>query len=339
MEFNDFFAGEDDHNRRLDKIIRKLIHKQNLSQIYSCIRKGLIKVNQKKASPDTKVQQGDCIKIPSFLLEPNNQNLSDIHEAKKQNINSNNNSQNFEICFENNDILIINKPYDTLVHGSENSLDKKVKEYFNNMQNKPASLSFSPGPLHRLDKKTTGLLAFSLSLKGANWFSQNIAIHTIKKTYIAIIQGTLKQAEEWIDYISTEDKNLSKNFYTVKTSNSQTDNSKKAISKIQPLLYGKINNTDYTLAKIQIETGRTHQIRAQAAYHNFPLLGDTAYGGIKLNEKQDFFLHAIKLEFPKDNPINLPKTIITSIPKQWIDFLNKTSNDKMLLNKNIEDII
>ena len=160
-----------------------------------------------------------------------------------------------------------------------------------------------------------------------------------KKTYIAIIQGTLNKAEEWIDYISTEDKNLSKNFYTVKTSNAKTDNSKKAISKIQPLLYGKINNTDYTLAKIQIETGRTHQIRAQAAFHNFPLLGDTAYGGIKLNEKQDFFLHAIKLEFPKDNPINLPKSIITSIPKQWIDFLNKTSNDKMLLNKNIEDII
>ena len=105
------------------------------------------------------------------------------------------------------------------------------------------------------------------------------------------------------------------------------------------MLYGKINNTEYTLAKIQIETGRTHQIRAQAAFHNFPLLGDTAYGGIKLNEKQDFFLHAIKLEFPTDNPLNLPKTIITSIPKQWIDFLNKTSNDKMLLNKNIEDII
>ena len=93
------------------------------------------------------------------------------------------------------------------------------------------------------------------------------------------------------------------------------------------------------MAKILIETGRTHQIRAQAAFHNFPLLGDTAYGGIKLNEKQDLFLHAIKLEFPKDNPINLPKTIITSIPKHWIDFLNKTSNDKILLNKNIEDII
>lgn len=339
MEFNDFFAGEDDHNRRLDKIIRKLIHKQNLSQIYSCIRKGLIKVNQKKVSPDTKIQQGDCIKIPLFLIEPNNlNNTSAPKEENKQNIN-NNNSQDFEICFENNDILIINKPYDVLVHGSENSLDKKVKEYFSKLKNKPSSLSFSPGPLHRLDKKTTGLLAFSLSLKGANWFSQNIATHTIKKTYIAIIQGTLKQTEEWIDYISTDDKNLSKNFYTVKTSNNKTDNSKKAISKIQPLLYGKKINIDYTLAKIEIETGRTHQIRAQAAYHHYPLLGDTAYGGIKINEKQDFFLHAVKLEFPKDNPVNLPETIKTEIPKQWNDFLNKTSNDKMLLNKNIEDII
>ena len=339
MEFNDFFAGEDDHNRRLDKIIRKLIHKQNLSQIYSCIRKGLIKVNQKKVSPDTQIQQGDCIKIPLFLIEPNNlNNTSAPKEENKQNIN-NNNSQDFEICFENNDILIINKPYDALVHGSENSLDKKVKEYFSKLKNKPSSLSFSPGPLHRLDKKTTGLLAFSLSLKGANWFSQNIATHTIKKTYIAIIQGTLKQTEEWIDYISTDDKNLSKNFYTVKTSNNKTDNSKKAISKIQPLLYGKKNNIDYTLAKIEIETGRTHQIRAQAAYHHYPLLGDTAYGGIKINEKQDFFLHAVKLEFPKDNPVNLPETIKTEIPKQWNDFLNKTSEYKMLLNKNIEDII
>ena len=58
MEFNEFFAGEDDHNRRLDKIIRKLIHKQNLSQIYSCIRKGLIKVREYSQNmKKTKVNQ------------------------------------------------------------------------------------------------------------------------------------------------------------------------------------------------------------------------------------------------------------------------------------------
>ena len=333
MEFKEFFATENDQDRRLDKIVRKLIHQQNLSQIYSCIRKGLIKVNQKKSSPDAKIQNGDSIKIPVFLLTEKIENSTEIKTNETQF------TKNFETIYENNDIIIINKPYNILVHGNDTSLDKEIKKYFNTLQNKKASLSFTPGPLHRLDKKTTGLLTFSLSLAGAKWFSQNIATHTIKKTYIAILQGKLEKKEQWIDFICNEEKNIEKNFYTVKTNEKETDNSKKAISTVEPILFGKYKNNDYTLVKVIIQTGRTHQIRAQSAFHHYPLLGDTAYGGIKINESQDFFLHAIKLNFPEDNPLKIPQTIKTSTPKKWEDFLNKTSNDKILLNKTLEDII
>ena len=157
---------------------------------------------------------------------------------------------------------------------------------------------------------------------------RQMATKEFEKEYMAILEGILVQKTGSINApISRKENSIIERVVS--------PNGEHAVTHYSVLK----EYSNFSLVSFKLETGRTHQIRAQAAFHNFPLLGDTAYSGIKLNEKQDFFLHAIKLEFPTDNPINLPKSIITSIPKQWIDFLNKTSNDKMLLNKNIEDII
>jgi len=104
----------------------------------------------------------------------------------------------------------------------------------------------------------------------------------------------------------------------------ENDEQKKCITKITPVKYGKYKNKDITFVEIEIKTGRMHQIRAQASLHNHPLLGDTAYGGLKLEDfSQDFFLHAKELIFPSENPINLPKTVNATLPQSFLEFTDK----------------
>lgn len=312
MEFNVFTAGPDDNDRRLDRIIRKFVSSENLAGIYKAIRKGLVKINDKKCQVSDHVFAGDSIKIASFLLPA---------EKPKENQEKLNKKNEIIPVFKNKHLLIINKKYNTLVHGSADSLDKIIEGIFLESEQAKESLSFKPGPLHRLDRMTTGLLAFSQSITGARWFSDNISTHTIKKTYFAVIQGKLMQKQVWENFIDTEkDQNL--HFKTVKITDDE-NNGKKALSVAEPVSYGIYKGRDITLAKISIETGRTHQIRSQAAQNGFPLLGDTAYGGEKTDEKQMFFLHAYELTFPKDNPLDLPEKITADFPSSLNDFLEK----------------
>lgn len=309
MEFKKFTAGPDDNDRRFDRVIRKFIPQDSLSQVYKLIRKGLIKVNDKKTSPEHKIYEGDTISVAAFIFQGDEATSSPQPRSKSIPAAQ----TPLDTVFHNEHILLINKPYDVTVHGSQDSLDKLVQEQF-----QPAgSLSFRPGPLHRLDRKTTGLLAFSQSLQGAKWFSQNIQTHTIQKTYIAVLQGNLKKEEHWIDSIQKDDSE-DKAFHTVKI----TEEGKNAETFATPLCHGTFGKTPFTLAKILITTGRTHQIRAQSAAHNFPLLGDTAYGGQKLPEQYyDFFLQAYALTFPEDNPLGLPKSVEISLNNNLKMFL------------------
>lgn len=324
MDFLEFNAGIDDNDRRIDKVLRNFIKDVPLSSIYKYIRKNLIKINNKKTTQDYRVKTGDIISIAAFIINDFSENQSESNNLQKNEETTL--KKDLEIVFQNEDILILNKPYDVLVHGSDNSLDKQVENYYKKInQNKSKSLSFTPGPLHRLDRKTTGLLSFSLSLNGARWFSENIKNHTIQKKYVSVVQNKLLHQEEWIDYIEKKSDKDNSKFHKVEISKlKENDEQKKCITKITPVKYGKYKNKDITFVEIEIKTGRMHQIRAQASLHNHPLLGDTAYGGIKIEDfSQDFFLHAKELIFPSENPINLPKTVNATLPQPFLEFTDK----------------
>ena len=320
MLFTEITAGPDDNDRRLDRILRKFMNADALSGIYSSIRKGLVKVNGKKAEAGMHVHEGDIIKIADFLIHGTNQNAgTDADSTGEQPV-----LQKLpEILSETEDILIINKPYDSTVQGFKNSLNIAVEAYYKNKQ-KNSSISFVPGPLHRLDRKTSGALAFSMSLKGARWFSEAIKEHVIKKEYLGIVQGKLTSKEKWTDRIKNE-FDEAKAFQTVSIEENAED-AKTAVTSVFPLGYGKYKNIEYTLVRFAIETGRKHQIRSQSSYHGFPLLGDTAYGGTKIPEAE-YFLHAYRLYVPKDNPISLPEVITAPIPKLFENFLKSTMHE------------
>ena len=306
MDFKKFSAAKDDDGRRLDRIVRVFLPELSLAQVYKYIRKGLIRVNDKKAKNDTRVFSGDEILIASFIFSRKAES-----EDKAENLQTQaEDSENLDIVFQNRHILVINKGYDIAVHGNEKSLEKKVSAWYEkNIHN--SSLSFKPGPLHRLDRKTTGLLCFSLSLEGARWFSKNIQSHVIQKKYAALLEGRLSEGC-WNDRIKKN--NEEKGFHTVRASFSDDeDDGESALTLVTPLAFGRYKCKDFekevTLCQMDIKTGRTHQIRSQSALHSHPLLGDTAYGGKKIKSEMDFYLQAVSLSFPKDNPLGLPEEI------------------------------
>lgn len=329
MDFVHFKAGKDDDGRRLDRIIRNFLDEKSLSLLYKSLRKGLIKLNGKKCRGDEKVQKDDDIQIAGFLAKSNSE------PADKKNGSLPKNSKNCAplndkiIIFRNEDLLILNKPYDLPVQGGNKnaSLAEMVQGDYEFYHQKKESLSFKCGPLHRLDRKTSGIIVFSQSLKGAKWFSAAIKNHTARKIYLGICQGNLKENENWNDEITNSAEN--EKFKTVKVNNSAAapeKNTKNAVTHAFPLAHGKFGQTEVTLVKYEIETGRKHQIRAQSAFHGFPLIGDTAYGGQKIDSSKygrDFFLHAAELDFPSGKEMeSLPEKITCPLQDDFRNFLS-----------------
>ncbi|MCR4626647.1 MAG: RluA family pseudouridine synthase [Treponema sp.] len=338
MEFSIFFPDKNDEGRRLDRVVRKFLSQENLSTIYKSIRNGLIKINGKKTKAEYHICESDELKIASFLCRTSDSrtfqdSANSAGETGAATIAYSANSavslasaafsafSKENILFKNEHILVINKPYNINVQGND-SLAQQIAELWKKSGNN-TSLSFTPGPLHRLDKKTTGILVFSQSLQGAKWFSKAISEHKIKKTYIALLEGKMEHGMNWKTKIINETSTGS-SFHKVQIKESDFEEGKNAVSFAEPLAYGTYNSKPVTLCKIQIETGRKHQIRSQAAFYGFPLLGDTAYGGTKINEVQDFFLHAFQLEIPSDNPLGLPPVIKSFILTNFEKMLNKT---------------
>lgn len=315
MEFIRFKTGKDDEGRRLDRIAKKLLSEENLSQLYKALRNGLIKVNEKKQKGEYRIQKGDEIKIASFLAE-------NAVPADKKNQEKITPLPEEWIVIRTQELLFLNKPYDLPVQKSkagERALNVLVQEDYD-FQNIRKSLSFRTGPLHRLDRRTTGLIAFSQNLEGAQAFSKAIQEHRIKKTYLAIVEGALEQTETWTEKISRNEKNLdSSKFHTVSV-NSDSKNSKESNTTAIPIAYGKYKGIQVSLVKFIISTGRTHQIRATSAYHSHPLLGDTVYGARQISEKQLLFLHSYSLEF-QENLFSLPKKIVCSPGENFVSVL------------------
>ena len=326
MDFEDFVAQINDDGKRIDKILRILIPNIPLSEIYRLLRKNFIKINDKKIKEDYRVCTNDKISIPKFAFNQNQKKSVSFR------ISEDFFKENFQPVFENKHILILNKPYNLNVHNDAHSLDAIVQDYYHATR-EDNSLSFNPGPLHRLDKKTTGLVAFSMSIQGARWFCKNIENHNIQKIYYAIVEGKIENAEQWDDFIENKHENQN-NFYKVSAfSENQIKNSnaKNACMQIFPLDYGKLSGKDVTFVKIILKTGRKHQIRCQSALHHFPLLGDSIYGAKQnlqnLGFKQEFFLHAAELIIPQ-NPIELPSQIKIPLTDEFIFLLKSCSIQK-----------
>jgi 23S rRNA pseudouridine955/2504/2580 synthase len=315
-------AGQNDNGRRLDRILRKALPDHPLSLLHRLLRQGKVKVNKKKAAADTVISAGDSIKIYAELNV--NQKKSKVNDTEVE-------TELPEILWRGSGVIVFNKPAGLAVHGPE-SLDARVKNWLEGQRS--PSLSFRPGPLHRLDKPTSGAVAFSETLEGAKLFSSLLRDCLIEKTYLAIVQGRLETRQTWNDML-IRDKNqrMTQTVSDARSGKSVNDavpiNAKDALTIVLPLACNGV----YSLVKVQIKTGRTHQIRAQAAAHDHPLAGDVKYGGSKLEghrQKGSFFLHAWKLEF-NDASGAFPRAITAPPPDAFLSQVKKLFGQNYIL--------
>jgi 23S rRNA pseudouridine955/2504/2580 synthase len=147
------------------------------------------------------------------------------------------------------------------------SLDALVRAYL--APKLPPSLSFRPGPLHRLDVPTSGVIFYSRSLRGAKLFTAALRDGRIRKFYLGLTDGIIPGPAVWEDNLSRDRAGK------ITLPAASGERSRGAVTIVTPLLKGE----NHSLCIFEIPTGRTHQIRSQAAIHGFPLSGDAKYGG------------------------------------------------------------
>lgn len=292
-------VGENDFGKRIDTIARKLLPDIDLSAIYKHIRKGRIRLNNKKTRPYARVQTGDILDF-CFDMHPNYRNSHAISKQISQPLSQQEirELKNL-ILYENTHLIAVNKPVGTPTTGN-NSLDEIIKKYLATKMD--SSLTFRPGPVHRLDRNTSGITIFATSIIAARLLSEAIKSGHVAKYYFCLFDGRIHSACTWEDRLIRISR-------LKKTFPARGDCGRPAVTKIYPLLLEK----DFTFALCIPHTGRTHQIRAQASAHGHPLSGDRKYGGI--NSLPHYILHAACLRFRKDTlkgtqKLNLPIPIL-----------------------------
>lgn len=264
---------------RLDAYISKEIEDLSRSMIQKLLEEDKINVNGKIEKPSYKVQEGDIIEVS-------------IEEPKEVKIEAQ--DIPLDIIYEDNDILVVNKQKGLVVHPANGNPDGTLVNAI--MAHCKDSLSgiggeLRPGIVHRLDKDTSGLLIIAKNDKAHIQVSEQIKNREVKKTYIALVRGTIAEDEATINMPigrSTKDRKKM----------AVTKNGKEAVTHFKVLNRYTTNKGSYTLLEIKIDTGRTHQIRVHMAEIGHPVIGDSVYS----NGKNEFgiegqCLHAKRLEF------------------------------------------
>lgn len=270
-----YVIDEENVNTRLDKAIAILNKDISRTAIQRLLDKEMILVNGKKQKASYRVSLNDVIEVEEEEAEEINLKAQDIP---------------LEIVYEDSDIIVINKPKGIVVHPANGNPDGTVVNAIMNICKDSLSGiggEIRPGIVHRLDKDTSGLLIIAKNDKAHINISEQIKDRKVKKTYIALVRGVIKENEATINMPigrSTKDrKKMAVN-----------KNGKEAITHFKVLQrYDK-----YTLVEVKIDTGRTHQIRVHLSEIGYPVIGDYTYS----NGKNEFgitgqLLHAKKLEF------------------------------------------
>lgn len=261
-----------DEGIRLDKYLADNTE-YSREHILKMIKSDFIKVNGKLEKPSYKVEINDEIDIDESFKETSDIKPEDIK---------------FEIVYEDEDLMIINKPSGLVVHpGSgnwEHTLVNGLMKHNKNLSD--INGEERPGIVHRIDKDTSGLMVVAKSNKCHELLTECFKEHKVKRTYIALIKGVFPHDTATIDAPIGRDKNNRLKMAVT------AENSKEAITHLKVLKrYEK-----YTLVSLNLETGRTHQIRVHMAYIGYPIYNDPVYTSKEATEFGQF-LHSSEIDF------------------------------------------
>lgn len=271
------FVDENDENKRLDSFLSEITPGVSRSKIQSLIKNGGVKLNDEAKKPSYQLKENDKIE---FEL-PQDEEI----KIEPQNIP-------LEIVYEDENILVVNKPSGMLTHPTtierENTLvNALLFKYGENLSN--INGEFRRGILHRLDRNTSGLLMIAKNNKAHEFLANQIKEHTITKKYRAVVKGVVEKDEFEIDSPIGRNPNQPH-----KMAVREDGKPSKTIVKILERF------KDATYLELTLVTGRTHQIRVHMKSINHPVYNDTLYGAgqgkVKTEEQvlQSYYLRFTK---------------------------------------------
>lgn len=267
------YIVECDCPERLDVYLTDVLDDWTRSQIKKQIDNKGAFINSKQAKAGNIVKSGDIVCI-SFTKEIG------LEDILPENIP-------LDIIYEDDDIVVINKPQGMVVHPApgnySHTLVNALLYHFETISNKD---TFRPGIVHRIDKDTSGLLVVAKNNIAHAKLASQFADHSSRRTYLALLEGVVKEDFGTIKTLLNRDKKDRKKYAV-------SDSGKEAITH-----YKVIERYEgYTLCEFVLETGRTHQIRVHTKHIGHPIVGDKTYGFTKQKFKlEGQLLHAFKLE-------------------------------------------
>ena len=270
---------EEDLNIRIDSYLSNELD-YSRSKIVKMISDGTILVNGKTVKNSYTLKENDVITVGEYVEEEMN--------IEPENIP-------LDIVYEDDDVIVVNKPNGMVVHpavgNNHGTLVNALLYYSKNLSD--INGEFRPGIVHRIDADTTGLLMIAKNNKAHEILAEQLSKKETTRKYIALVWGVIKEDTATIDAPIGRDNTDRKKMAVTSI------NSKDAITHLKVLKRFK----DATLIELQLETGRTHQIRVHMNYINHPVVNDPVYGRRKLIDETGQCLHAYQLGFnhPKTN--------------------------------------
>lgn len=296
-----FLIEENQSEERLDKFLAKELEGTTRSSIQKWIENGYVLVNEKRSSNNYRLHAGDCLTVTIPTPVP--------IKALAENIP-------LKILYEDDDLLVVDKPKGMVVHPAAGNWDKTLVNAL--LFHCGDSLSgiggaIRPGIVHRIDKDTSGLLIVAKNDFAHQKLAEQIKLHSFKREYEAVIYGTMKDEKGTIDApIGRHPVDRKRMAVTAK-------GSKNAVTHYKVLA----RYQGFTHLRLRLETGRTHQIRVHMAYIGHPVAGDLVYGpkrnSLGLNGQ---CLHAklIGFEHPRDRRY---LEINSELPDYFLKFLSR----------------
>lgn len=301
---------DDEVGQRIDNYLIKILKGVPKSHIHRIIRAGEVRVNKGRVQADMRLQSGDVVRIPPIRISPVQQrSIPERH---------------FDILYEDEVMLIINKPSGVAVHGGS-GVSYGVIEQLRQARPHAKYLEL----VHRLDKDTSGLLMIAKKRSALVKLHEMLRQHDVKKTYLALGVGKWDHAIRHIQLPLVKYTGLAGE-KMVRVGNENEGQKAHTVFRVLNYFSGSLLHSvgiSYlSLLEATLKTGRTHQIRVHMQSHDCPIAGDERYGHYQLNKRlhkiglKRMFLHAYQLAFT--HPITAEKVVVEApLPDELRAFL------------------
>jgi len=309
-------VGTNEEGQRFDKLLSKVLCEATKGFIYKMLRKKNITLNNKKATGSEILKRDDVVKI--FLSDETfekfarkvdvslEKNAADKVHTLNNKIESANKNFKLDIIYEDDNYMIINKPIGELSQKAKPEDVSMIEHIIDYMLEKGTITSeqlrtFRPGICNRLDRNTSGLLIAGKTLIGLQKMTEYVKNRDVDKFYLTLVKGNITKEETIEGYLCKDSKT---NKVRIFKSQPKDNQSKEKIDYIKTRYIPMEQFKGYTLLKVELITGRTHQIRAHLSSIGHPIIGDYKYGHKQANDifKKKYnlshqLLHAYELEF------------------------------------------